>query len=252
MKVHTILRNDGIRYAKIFGEWRVKSYIIISHCALVENKGGGIEEYDVIGGILKKAHGIAIEYINELNASTAATLMNSTIESNKKTKLLVEEHASSIKSLTLQTKEIRRLLVECFSKKKTMKDIEKRRAKAMFASSSVSERKMNNDSTGSTTEDEKKEEHKIWHPLMEDTTSQIKETKSVTFSSRPPQVKVIIPQSSTNCGGDDDDNDDDREGNYDYDTSPWFVEHREALLVLAITGFTAIAVLAFRTRRSSW
>jgi hypothetical protein len=63
-------------------------------------------------------------------------------------------------------------------------------------------------------------------------------------------VKVITPQSSTNCGGDDDD--DDREvGNYDDGTSPWFVEHREALLVLAITGFTAIAVLAFRTRRSS-
>jgi tetratricopeptide (TPR) repeat protein len=261
MKVHTILRNDGIHDAKMFGEWRIKSYIIISHCALVDkNNGGGIEEYDVIVGILKKAHGIAIEYINELNAVAAAaaaaaaattttTLMNSTIESNKKTKLLVEEHASSIKTLTLQTKEIRRLLVECNSKKKIMKDVEKRRAKAMFASSSsVSERKMNNDSTG-TKNGEKKEEHKIWHPLMEDTTSLIKETKSVTFSSRPPQVKVITPQSSTNCGGDDDNNDDDREGIYDYDTSPWFVEHREALLVLAITGVTAIAVLAFRTRR---
>jgi hypothetical protein len=109
---------------------------------------------------------------------------------------------------------------------------------------------MNNDCTGTTTEDEKKEEGKIWHPLMEDTTSQIKETKSVTFSSRPPKVKEITPQSSV-MGGDDDDDDDDREGNYDDDTSPWFVEHREALLVLAITGFTAIAVLAFRTRRSS-
>jgi tetratricopeptide (TPR) repeat protein len=252
MKVHTVLRNDGISDAKIFGEWRIKSYIIISHCALVDNKGG-IQEYDVIVGILKKAHGIAIEYINELNTAAAAaatTLMNSTIESNKTTKLLVEEHTSSIKSLTLQTKEIRRLLVECNSKKKTMKDIEKRRAKAMFASSSVSESKMNNDCTGTTTEDEKKEEGKIWHPLMEDTTSQIKETKSVTFSSRPPQVKEITPQSSV-MGGDDDDDDDDREGNYDDDTSPWFVEHREALLVLAITGFTAIAVLAFRTRRSS-
>lgn len=267
-KVHTVLRNDGLSDAKIFGEWRIKSYIIISHCALVENKGGG-EEYDVIGGILKKAHGVAIEYINELNAATAAVaalMMNSTIEINKKTKMLVEEHASSLKSLTTQTKEIRRLLVECNSKKKTMKDVEKRRAKAMFASSSVSERNTNNDSTTTTTttEDEKKEETKIWHPLMEDVTQRnhisavkkegdvgINNTKSVTFSVRPPQVKVITPQSSSTNYGGDDDNDDDREGKYDDDTAPWFVEHREALLVLAITGFTAITVLAFRIRRSS-
>jgi tetratricopeptide (TPR) repeat protein len=265
-KVHTVLRNDGLIDAKIFGEWRIKSYIIISHCALVENKGGG-EEYDVIGGILKKAHGVAIEYINESNAATAAALMmNNTIEINKKTKLLVEEHASSLKSLTTQTKEIRRLLVECNSKKKTMKDVEKRRAKAMFASSSVSERKTSNDSTTTTTttEDEKKEETKIWHPLMEDVTQRnrisvvkkvgdvgINNTKSVTFSVRPPQVKVITPQSSSTNYGGDDDNDDDREGKYDDDTAPWFVEHREALLVLAITGFTAITVLAFRIRRSS-
>jgi len=263
-KVHTVLRNDGLSDAKIFGEWRIKSYIIISHCALVENKGGG-EEYDVIGGILKKAHGVAIEYINELNAATAAVaalMMNSTIEINKKTKLLVEGHASSLKSLTTQTKEIRRLLVECNSKKKTMKDVEKRRAKAMFANrSSVSERNTNNDSTTTTTttEDEKKEETKIWHPLMEDVTQRnhksvvkkevdvgINNTKSVTFSVRPPQVKVITPQSSSTDYGGDDDNDVD-----DDDTSPWFVEHREALLVLAITGFTAITVLAFRIRRSS-
>ena len=77
----------------------------------------------------------------------------------------------------------------------------------------------------------------------------INNTKSVTFSVRPPQVKVITPQSSSTDYGGDDDNDDDREGKYDDDTAPWFVEHREALLVLAITGFTAITVLAFRIRR---
>jgi hypothetical protein len=64
---------------------------------------------------------------------------------------------------------------------------------------------------------------------------------------RPPQVEEITPQSSA-MGGDDVD---DREVDNDYHTSPWFVEHHEALLVLAITGFTAITVLAFRTRRSS-
>jgi hypothetical protein len=63
---------------------------------------------------------------------------------------------------------------------------------------------------------------------------------------RPPQVKEITPQSSA-MGGDDVD---DREVDNDYHTSSWFVEHCEALLVLAITGFTAITVLAFRTRRS--
>lgn len=176
---------------------------------------------------------------------------------------------ASLKSLTIQVKEIRRLLLECSEKKKAAKKMEKRRAKAMFGGDqeNASPAEVNKKKEGQQQPQRKKpEEDKEREgsvdvsetaPLgnggkaSDDASDQSDKVpyqrksslnakkdapsprptarKSVSFSQRPPQVKEF--ESSTE--------DDEKDG-------PWYSEHKEALIMLAVAGFSAAALIALR------
>ena len=99
-KIHTILNKEGTLDAKLFGEWRAKSYMIMARSRICQGR-----VKDAVD-ILKKAKLVVTKYIDEITTK------------NGKSNALVK---ASLKSLTVQAKEIRRLLTECAEKKKAHK-----------------------------------------------------------------------------------------------------------------------------------
>ena len=256
-KIHTILKSEGSIDAKLFGEWRIKSYLIVARSCIETN-----EIVDAMA-VLKKARGVATSYIDELNASIQQ-------HQSRQSK----EEKASFKSLTIQMKEIRRLLVECSDKKKAAKKTEKRRAKAMFGGggssskeedgdkenaspaetnannkdleqqqsdkkeSSATTKNANTANTPDTVEDEvrhTKSETKQPPPFKRKSSLNGNKDgrpgprKSVSFSNRPPQIKEI--ESANSEDGED---------------APWYSEHQEALIMLAVAGLSAVALMALR------
>ena len=145
LNIHTILTSDekdggcGLCDAKLFGEWRVKSYIMIAR-SLAEKKdySGAIE-------ILRRARNIIVEYCAVVDGgenkgsieppSDVATCIPDTDAATK----------ASIARLRVQDKELRRLMTSCMEHKKAEKKKEKQRAQAMFGSpSSTGEEKKEN------------------------------------------------------------------------------------------------------------
>ena len=61
--------------------------------------------------------------------------------------------------------------------------------------------------------------------------------KSVSFSHRPPQVKEFESSAEEFESSADD---------ADEDGSPWYSEHQEALIMLAVAGFSAVSLMALR------
>jgi tetratricopeptide (TPR) repeat protein len=95
-RIHTILNRDGYPDSKIFGEWRVKSYLLLAR-AQFERK-----DYDTALETLRGATAI----INEFHEKTSA--------------------------LVLQEKEVKKLKAHCEREDKAVKKLEKKRARAMF------------------------------------------------------------------------------------------------------------------------
>jgi len=232
MKIHTILNKEGTIDAKLFGEWRVKSYLIIALSC--------IERDDLEGAtaVLKKAKVVAMEYIDEIKTKEQSNIS--------------KEESASLKGLTLQVKEVRRLMADCVEKKKEAKKKEKRRAQAMFSPTkekvvSIAPSKKDENETDTSTP-------AVNHVDLQD--NQITSTdapdvpsksptrksvlngkstiaqnvkKSVSFSQNPPQVKEFDSFA------------DDNEG-------PWYSEHREALVLMALAGLSIFAFVNFRRR----
>eukprot|EP00584_Thalassiosira_punctigera_P021247 CAMPEP_0172554884 /NCGR_PEP_ID=MMETSP1067-20121228/56866_1 /TAXON_ID=265564 ORGANISM="Thalassiosira punctigera, Strain Tpunct2005C2" /NCGR_SAMPLE_ID=MMETSP1067 /ASSEMBLY_ACC=CAM_ASM_000444 /LENGTH=488 /DNA_ID=CAMNT_0013343343 /DNA_START=110 /DNA_END=1576 /DNA_ORIENTATION=+ len=235
-KIHTLLNKEGTIDAKLFGEWRAKSYLVVARSCME-----GQRVNDAMG-VLKKARGVAIEYIDEINA---------------KQQDYSKEERASLKNLTSQVKEIRRLLVECSDKKKATKKMEKRRAKAMFGGDKESKNTEGQKQRGGTKGNEEKgritipaasqvvgnKGENVLHdqgeknPHKQSSSSNIKKedrsqptvSKSVSFSHLPPQINEYEMSA--------DDND---------ESSPWYSEHREALIMLGIAGISAVALMALR------
>ena len=196
-------------------------------------------------GILKKAHLIAMKYIDQINAI---------LPHNRS-----EEETASYKSLISQIKDVRRVMSECSEKKKSTKEIERRRAMAIFGESS-------SDSTIKKDSMESEKNHKMEDarqqprkPLVVDKCANVTPAissahidekaaanksigrssspgckKSVSFSRCPPQVKEFEPFSSS-------DDDDDQEVH-----DSWFNQHKEALIVLAVAGFSTIELISLK------
>lgn len=99
-KIHTILNRDGYLDSKIFGEWRVKSYLLLAR-AQFERK-----DYDEA---LETLQGATI-ILNEFNGKTSALLS--------------------------QEKEVKKLKAHCEREDKAVKKLEKKRARAMFGGGS--------------------------------------------------------------------------------------------------------------------
>jgi tetratricopeptide (TPR) repeat protein len=99
-KIHTILNREGYLDSKIFGEWRVKSYLLMAR-AQFERK-----DYDAA---LETLEGATI-ILNEFNGKTSTLLS--------------------------QEKEVKKLKAHCAREDKAVKKLEKKRARAMFGGGS--------------------------------------------------------------------------------------------------------------------
>ena len=222
MKIHTILNKEGTIDAKLFGEWRVKSYLIIALSC--------VERDDVEGAsaVLKKAKTVAMDYIEDIKS--------------KKQFSIGKEESSSLKGLTSQLKEVRRLMANCAEKNKETKRLEKKRAQAMFSSkkdlsNNIKSKKAENITANkegalSETLDNSSKDGPTTSPvlksLLNDKSSDRPSVrKSVSFSQKPPQVKEF---DSTN------------------EDVPWYSEHKEALVLMALTSFSVLAFTIFKKR----
>ena len=226
-KIHSILNREGTIDAQLFGEWRVKSYLVMAHSSMEK------DDNLLAMGILKKAHLIAMKYIDHINA----------ILPNNRSK----EETASCKSLISHIKDVRRVMSECSKKKKATKEIEKRRARAMFGGTS-SDNTIQKDSTESEKNHKMKgarQQHR--KPTVVDKCANVTTAissigrssspackKSVSFSQCPPQVKEFEPFSSSN-------DDDDQEIH-----ETWISQNKEALIVLAVAGFSTIALITLK------
>ena len=224
-KIHTLLNKEGTIDAKLFGEWRVKSHLITARAYFEE---GNVQE--AITLLKTKAKDVAMRYRDELN----------TKQNHRK------EEKASLKSLTNQLKEIKRLLVECSNKKKATKSIEKKRAKAMFggkdkvaSTSQESKSSHQKENANSNTETDMPLYGKKTMPVevetpMEDTSRPVL-NKAVSFSKIPPEVKEY-----------------EKEEHYeeldDSEDSPiaWYDEHKEALILVAVAGLSVVSGMALK------
>ena len=125
--IHTILISDvqdggcGLCDAKLFGEWRVKSYILIAR-SLSEKKdySGAIE-------ILRRARNIIVEYSVVGGSGDGG-------DGGIKPTGNADRTKASVAHLRVQDKELRRLITSYMEHKKAEKKKEKQRAQAMFGS----------------------------------------------------------------------------------------------------------------------
>lgn len=106
-KIHTFLNQEGVSDIKIFGEWKVKSYIITARS--LSEKGDSSEAIEV----LKKAQDVILTML--------ANVPNGDL---------------SIKQLLVNGKEVKKLYATCRDQKKAQLQKEKQRAQAMFANPS--------------------------------------------------------------------------------------------------------------------
>lgn len=240
MKIHTILNQEGILDGKLFGEWRVKSYLVVARACMEQGEVG-----DAIV-ILKKARTMGMQFIQELNSSEQCSR---------------KEERSSLRSLTSQMKEVKRLLEEYSEKKKAAR---KKKAKVM-AQALFGDGKEKNSTPND--EIEMKDKEKLSEgkqPVVEEKSrenasddhinssgggtattkklpfvrksslkSKLKREfpsvqQSVSFSDQPPQVKEFERAKD------------------DEDESPWYSEHKEALIMLGIAGFSVVAFVGLR------
>lgn len=229
MKIHTILNKEGTIDAKLFGEWRVKSYLVIA-LSCIER-----DDVDGASAVLKKAKNVAMNYIDVIKAKQQSDIG--------------KEESASLKGLTAQMKEVRRLMTDCNGKKKESKKLEKRRAQAMFSSTKDAQNTKTNtkQDIGKSSEkpapesDNKEQVNQPNNTLPEEpnTPPALKSVlngkkvdkpsvrKSVSFSQNPPQVKEF-----------------DRTA----DDAPWYSEHKEAFVLMAVAGLSVFAFMSLRKR----
>jgi hypothetical protein len=289
-RLHAVLGRDGNVDARLFGEWRVKSHLVVARSCMEGGGGGGGDDgIDVASGVLRRAHAIAMGYVDELSARRPPLLRS-------------REEDASLRSLTSQTREIRRLMATCAERKRAVRDIEKRRARAMFGRGKKKKGEDDDDddnpSIGGADSPEKEEgglllrrrrrrrQHRPTGGADEEDADEVgadvgggaaaasssKTTtpggggggavpidggaRSVKFSSSPPQVREYesSPPSSSAAAaaGVGDDNDDDGEDIDDgcgCESRPWYSEHGEALIVLLAVAGFS-AVVLLAARRS--
>ena len=112
-KIHQILNRDGISDVKLFGEWRVKSNLIMARALYEQNES--IQAMEV----LKQAHDVIVKFTQDENFSQQP------------------EFKASIKQLLANDKEVKKLHALCKTQKKTQREKEKQRARAMFATTDI-------------------------------------------------------------------------------------------------------------------
>lgn len=218
LQIHTVLNRDGIHDAQLFGEWRVKSYILTGR-ALAEK-----QIYPEAMDALKLAHDTIVEYTTANTDDTAAI-------------------AKSIHNLNIQGKEVKRLHALCVNKRKLEKKKEKQRAQAMFGGPIA---------TNATTSPKNEDEGQLHaaEALAERPTPTVHEAihDEPTLPVEIPTTRSI-PNLKKRVSFKDPVDDDDEPT--ETDEGPWYHEHFEALVLLAgILGGAALTALVLSKRSS--
>jgi hypothetical protein len=227
LKIHSILNKEGTIDAKLFGEWRVKSYLVIARSSMERNDEEGAL------AVLKRAKLVAMENIEDINSKQQSNV-------NK-------QELDSLKILTSQMKEVRRLMADCTEKIKATRIRDKKRAQKMFSqdndvrSNKAAVRSSKAAVPAEIAEGDRKSKQEACTdapdekgpvPVLKGVLNDKKcdrptIKKSVSFSLKPPQIKEF--DSST---GDED--------------LPWYSRHREALAMVAIAGISVVAIASLR------
>jgi tetratricopeptide (TPR) repeat protein len=203
-RIHTVLNRDGHPDSQIFGEWRVKSYLIMAR-AHFERK-----DYDTALETLKGANAILNEY--EVKTPT----------------------------LLSQEKEAIKLKAHCDREEKIVKRMEKKRAKAMFgggtsmSKSQRTEQAKNGEGNSQSELDPTPATPTSPSPLKP-TIKPSKPIRSQNEYSEPemktPQnlskkVSFSVPEAKE----------------FEEDEAPWYEEHMEAMILTAVVGLIAVGV----------
>ena len=129
-RIHTILNREGFSDLKLFGEWRVKSYLIMARALTEQSESSQAME------ILKTAHEVIVKYTAEPPQQQQQKA----------------QFQKSVKQLLANDKEIKKLHAIAKDQRKAHLKKEKLRAQAMFGS--------NSRLSGSLEEEEEEEEKK--------------------------------------------------------------------------------------------
>jgi len=256
MKIHSILtkHTPGLCDAKLFGEWRVKSYMIIARAL------GEKEEYNEALETLKKTRDIITLYTTGDDAEQA---------------LQTKAGQESIVKLKTQEREVVRLNTAFVEKKKDLLRKEKAAAQAMFAphaSDSLSDSITKIPSLGSvdshtSTSDLNPSSNIVPSPSPRTATPPLSVLKSsskgqlsssyknppidstATSNSNPkPDSKPKHTPKRVSFADKLEDTcilDDEMESS---EMDPWYVEHKEALLLLALGGLASLSFFVMRRK----
>jgi tetratricopeptide (TPR) repeat protein len=220
MKVHSILVRDGTSDEKMFGEYRVKALLMIARG--LSERG----ECDSAIVSLKQAKDAIAMYYNADSDSDS----------------------SGRSHLFSQQKQVKRLHATCVERKKALKQKEKQRAQAMFATSPSSKNtpvKKENDKPDNA--------NPIVTPSPKPTNTAIETDEELeelaSETSSPTTKRSVSFADDTKPGSrefleEQDHDDDDVE-----EETPWFGEHKEALVLSAIAGLAALSVVLLRSHR---
>lgn len=223
LKIHTVLQNHfKISDSKLFGEWQIKSYLVILHAINEINTG---YEPEVIG-ICKKGLAIVSKYLQD--------------DSNNKV-------------LKQQEREISKIYKKCLEEKRQHLQKEKARAQAMFAKSKSS---IEDSKSSSSSNNEEKLDQAPQKPITKKTPSKpsMKPSKPVTVRSAKDPKRVSF---SLDTNKRDEYNgksntttkaflgDTSIEEEYD---EPWYMEHKEALMLLAAGGLATVSMMMLRKK----
>ena len=222
-KIHLILKEGGLSDLKIFGEWRVKSYLIIARAEAEQ------QEYAMALARLKQA----------LSFTRAG----------------VGVGAKVMPGLEKQDVEIRRLIQTYGERHKLIYLKEKARAKAMFGGSPKSKigtqtssgenkvpeaSKVQETSTSSTANDASVKERspqESFEPIACDENNA--NTKDI-LSDDISNVNFIVSDDEKNDSSDDD----------EFESMPWYEEHKEALILSGLGALILAGISMIRTTRS--
>lgn len=217
LKIHSILLKDGLTDAKLFGEFKCKSLLLLAK--------GLAERGDYASAIdsLKQANDVITKYTADSSDSKAP--------------------------LHSQQKEVKRLYTTCVQQKKALKQKEKQRAQAMFASplkedkeSSVASKQASTNRSPimslspepttpiATALDISNDE--LEQELEDVSDKTIPYKKSVSFADGTKQgFREMLSEEDA-----------------DEEEIPWYVEHKEALVLSTVAGLAALSVVLLRSR----
>lgn len=240
LKVHQLLvTSTGMCDSKVFGEWRVKSYILISR-VLMER-----EEYSEAMTDLKKARDIVHEYTFSTPKSTSTAKKLSSSQNKEKRNL----ESSSITRLRTQEREIIKITKKCIEKKKIVIKKQKSQAKAMFRNINSLEKVPKKTSLLSSLDNETEN--------TPDKNSHLKsifasESKEKSIPDKNKKVPFLTDRSTSNpavniekniTSGRNNEKDEEEEA-----CIAWYDEHKEAILLLFSGCILAASYIILRKR----